>query len=683
MTDLARLVVALEAQTAKYQEGLDQANKKLARFQLDQNKILGQIDKRFKTFTSGIGGLLAGVGLAFSFKGVIDATIEAEHAMALLDNAVKATGGSAGFTTQQLADVAKELQKITSYDDEAIMGMEQLLLRFQSIKGDTFKRATVDALDLAAALGKDLPEAATLIGKALENPTKGVGMLAKAGVVLTKQQTDLVKALQAAGHQAAAQDIILTALEGKYRGAAEAVRNTLGGALAGLKNAFNDLLEAPGGMKDAAEGINALTDVLNSDEVRAGFATLVSGIAGVVEVSANGVASLAGLAKWVGETFAAFKDGVQDGDLVRVSDQMVELQKEIKRLQNLGSIGTFFEGGKEGAAATIAGYQKQLDALTAKYNKALDAAVALKRQQDGNALPTDFSKNPAQTPHTEEFTKLADKLKEQIALYHATGEAAKIAYMIQSGAFKEASDIEQQELLRIAKTFDNLGTSIGHVLTESERIGKIINDSAIELQQSVTETLKAVGGDYDELNDHLLDLFSHLPEDVGEELKRVNPYIEELNRNIQDILGQGLYDAMHGSFDDILGAFRDMIDKLVAQALAADIAKKLFGESGAGSGGGLIGKGIDFLGGLFGKGGTRDSGGRGMPGHAYAIGTGAQPEVYVPDTAGEFFPRGEGMGGGGVKINQNIYVQGLMDERTRRQTLLDTSRQTRNAMRLA
>ena len=49
---------------------------------------------------------------------------------------------------------------------------------------------------------------------------------------------------------------------------------------------------------------------------------------------------------------------------------------------------------------------------------------------------------------------------------------------------------------------------------------------------------------------------------------------------------------------------------------------------------------------------SRDSGGRGEAGQVYAIGTGAQPEYYIPDSAGSFYPRGmisqlAAAGGGG------------------------------------
>lgn len=56
MADLAKLVVSLEAQTAKYQRGLDQANKRLARFERRQKRSLKNITGSFQ----GLAALITG-----------------------------------------------------------------------------------------------------------------------------------------------------------------------------------------------------------------------------------------------------------------------------------------------------------------------------------------------------------------------------------------------------------------------------------------------------------------------------------------------------------------------------------------------------------------------------------------------------------------------------------------------
>ena len=50
---------------------------------------------------------------------------------------------------------------------------------------------------------------------------------------------------------------------------------------------------------------------------------------------------------------------------------------------------------------------------------------------------------------------------------------------------------------------------------------------------------------------------------------------------------------------------------------------------------------------------TRDAGGPVSAGQSYYVGTGAQPELFVPSSAGTMYPAGSG-GGGGVNVSITI-----------------------------
>lgn len=56
--------------------------------------------------------------------------------------------------------------------------------------------------------------------------------------------------------------------------------------------------------------------------------------------------------------------------------------------------------------------------------------------------------------------------------------------------------------------------------------------------------------------------------------------------------------------------------------------------------------------------GMRDSGGPGQAGVPYLIGRGAQPELFVPNTAGRFYPAGTYSGGGDVVIPVTLTLDG-------------------------
>ena len=210
-----------------------------------------------KKFGVAFGAAAVG-GLVLTIKN----TIEQEKVLAQLEARVRSTGGAAGFTSGALAQMAGDLQKVSTFGDEAIISMQSVLLTFTQVRGDEFKGASQAILDMSTALGMDLKSAALQVGKALNDPIAGVGALARAGVQLTESQKEAVKSLVEVGDVAGAQRVILKELETQFGGAASAARNTLGGALVSLKNAFGDLFEVPSLISPITDEINRLTRFL-------------------------------------------------------------------------------------------------------------------------------------------------------------------------------------------------------------------------------------------------------------------------------------------------------------------------------------------------------------------------------------------------------------------------------------
>lgn len=189
--------------------------------------------------------VLAFAGAAFLRK-VIGEVSEAQAVFAQLQAGVKSTGGAAGLSAQQLAQMASEVQKVTTYSDEAIGRAESLLLTFQNIKGDTFRDATVAVVDLATRMDGDLKGAAIQVGKALDGSKAGITALTRSGVSFSEEQKKVIARLFATGQAAEAQKIILQELSAEFGGSASAARDTLGGALSALKNKWDDLFESIG-----------------------------------------------------------------------------------------------------------------------------------------------------------------------------------------------------------------------------------------------------------------------------------------------------------------------------------------------------------------------------------------------------------------------------------------------------
>ncbi len=193
--------------------------------------------------------IIAAAAAAISFAAhatldtFIDNTVEAQKVQAQLAAALKSTHGASGQTVDGLNAQAAALQKVTNFGDEAIGTAQSILLTFTKIGGEVFPQATVAVTNLAERLGGDLQGAAIQVGKALNDPILGVTALGRAGIQFTQSQKDMIKSLVEGGNQLGAQTIILKELETQFGGSAKAARDTLGGALLSLSNAFGDMFE--------------------------------------------------------------------------------------------------------------------------------------------------------------------------------------------------------------------------------------------------------------------------------------------------------------------------------------------------------------------------------------------------------------------------------------------------------
>ncbi len=235
----------------------------------------------------GLRGLLVGLGLAAALRGIVRATVRQEQAIAQVEARIRATGGAAGLTSRELQDMAASLQRLTTFGDEAVLEMQALLLSFREIKGDTFRDASETVLDLAVGIGTDLRSAAIQLGKALNDPIRGLDALSRSGTTFTDAQKDVIKQLAETGRVAEAQALILEEIKSQYGGAARAARDTLGGALTSLGNAWGDLLEVKDGTGELREEVDKLTSLLQDPTTVVGVqqlgAALIGAFAGALD----------------------------------------------------------------------------------------------------------------------------------------------------------------------------------------------------------------------------------------------------------------------------------------------------------------------------------------------------------------------------------------------------------------
>ncbi|MGZ3677040.1 MAG: phage tail protein [Ktedonobacterales bacterium] len=202
------------------------------------------------TMAGGIGvAKLAGDAFVF-FKDQIGDTVkqamDAQNVMAQTNAVIQSTHGAAGMSAQAVSDLAGSLSKIIPIDDETIQSTENLLLTFTGIHKETFPAATKAALDMSVALGQDTKSSAVQLGKALNDPIKGVSALQKVGVSFNDKQKELIATYMKHGDTAKAQGVILQELQKEFGKAGTAAGDTLAGKLTIAQTQFGNIKETIG-----------------------------------------------------------------------------------------------------------------------------------------------------------------------------------------------------------------------------------------------------------------------------------------------------------------------------------------------------------------------------------------------------------------------------------------------------
>lgn len=192
----------------------------------------------FNTLSGGarlaIGGVAATVGLLGVSSALTTIYSEGRESIKVgkaTTAVIKSTGGAANVTAGQVGNLANSLSNKSAIDDEQIQKGENLLLTFRNIRNeagkgnDIFNQTAKSALDMSAgftAAGKNMSVADAMLqlGKAVNDPVKGMTRLQRIGVTFTKQQTDQVAALTKSGDRLGAQRVIIREVNKEFGGMA-------------------------------------------------------------------------------------------------------------------------------------------------------------------------------------------------------------------------------------------------------------------------------------------------------------------------------------------------------------------------------------------------------------------------------------------------------------------------------
>jgi phage-related minor tail protein len=223
--------------------GIDKAKKEFKSLEGAGAKAGFLLKKSFLPATAALGAF--GGFMVAAAKGAEDARIANEKLGSVLD-----TMGY-GKATDRVSAYAESLEKTIAVDADVIKATQTKLATFGALTksvgkaGGAFDRATKAALDMAAAGFGTAEGNAVQLGKALQDPIKGLAALAKSGVTFNDQEKANIKTLVESGQTLKAQELILKAIEGQVGGTAEASASSFDKmkfAVAGVSDTFGDMM---------------------------------------------------------------------------------------------------------------------------------------------------------------------------------------------------------------------------------------------------------------------------------------------------------------------------------------------------------------------------------------------------------------------------------------------------------
>lgn len=230
-----------------------------------------------ETFKNLKGLLLSGLGITALFEGweFIEKSKEAfeglEKAVTRVETVLKSTRFAAGFSSEDIQNQAKELSKVIVAKRDEILDAQGMLLSFHDIRGGTFTETTKTVADFATFFKESMTDAALQVGKAINDPLKGMTRLQRMGVEFSQTQKDAIKNYVAQGNLVAAQAVILRELNTEFGGQAQAFALTDAGKIQVASKQWEELQFRIGEVISKVEVslIPAFTKIVNA--IKSGF----------------------------------------------------------------------------------------------------------------------------------------------------------------------------------------------------------------------------------------------------------------------------------------------------------------------------------------------------------------------------------------------------------------------------
>jgi hypothetical protein len=334
-------------------------------------------------------------------------------------------------------------------------------------------------------------------------------------------------------------------------------------------------------MVDALPYLQQFSDWVSNPANQQAVASMARGIADIATVAARAAMSVAGATRSLLELV-----GIDFDDLKGLNKQLDDVEKKILNMQK---------------------YHRDPAQLMA--SKDADRFMELLEEQERiRAAIKDATRDMAEAPIipiTRGALDIEDMMPEGDDPMDKFRQSAQKAFdATRSGLERAVADFAEFQI-----AVDTLGSDA-------------LTGMGINVEQVFARMRENIGQEMDKMKG-----------DTKETAETMNQYMIQASRNMQDAFAQFLFDPFEDGIKGMLKSFVDALRRMVAQAMAAKILTTLAGMSNPL--GAFISMGLP----------SRDSGGRGAAGQPYMIGKKAQPEIFIPDSAGTFIPNADSLGG--------------------------------------
>jgi hypothetical protein len=598
VTDLAKLVVRLEAETAKYQQELEKTKRHLRGVESDINKSV----KRIAAVTG------AAVGAAaIGFAALVRQQVNAADQFAKLAR-------STGLSTEALSELqyvaelsgvenlAGALNKLNKSIGDAAVGNKAQADAFKAL-GVSIRdangniRATEDILnDVADGFARYEDGAAK--SKVAQD------LLGESGAKLITFLNGGSEALRAGREEAAKYGLTISqdvaeASERFNDNLARTQKLTQGVATqvaGGLSKTIADLTDQYVAWASQSENIEATTQAV--EFLVKGLIVSVLGLKAVISTTVGGIKALAAARK---EMF----DGVE------MTDMYLPPVALYKFARNLGDAADAMKAPIADARATLT---NDIEAIMRVIEAGRGELEKMTREQGA-----DSGRESLNLPNAAEMQEALRELDEHARLLIAAEEALRREHQMLAAegdrlaqSLRTPTEIWEDQVALIDKLYNG---------------GFITAETRTRALADANETLYAS--------------LDRLEPEFEQTAQAMSVFADQAARNMQDAFADFLFDPFEDGLRGMARSFAQTLQRMAADALAAQIFSALGGALGA--------SGNPFLAaaGAFLQGGARANGGPVEAGKAYTVGETGR-ELFIPDVAGMIVPNDElgGLGGG-------------------------------------